>query len=68
METVDAPMKGLVLDLRDNPGGILNQAIEVSDLFLQDGEILSIKGREGRNTKVFQAMPTVRNGIIPLSF
>jgi carboxyl-terminal processing protease len=55
METVDAPMKGLVLDLRDNPGGILNQAIEVSDLFLQDGEILSIKGREGRNTKVFQA-------------
>lgn len=55
METDDSPMRGLVLDLRDNPGGILNQAIEVSDIFLQDGEILSIKGREGRNTKVFQA-------------
>lgn len=55
METVETPMKGLVLDLRDNPGGILNQAIEVSDLFLQDGEILSIKGRDGRNTKVFRA-------------
>ncbi len=55
METTEAPMKGLVLDLRDNPGGILNQAIEVSDLFLDTGEILSIKGRDGRNTKVFQA-------------
>jgi carboxyl-terminal processing protease len=55
METAEAPMKGLVLDLRDNPGGILNQAIEMSDLFLQGGEILSIKGRDGRNTKVFQA-------------
>jgi len=55
METDEAPLKGLVLDLRDNPGGILNQAIEVSDLFLDSGEILSIKGRDGRNTKVFKA-------------
>ena len=55
MESAETPMKGLVLDLRDNPGGILNQAIEVSDLFLDTGEILSIKGREGRNTKVFRA-------------
>jgi len=55
LEKGDTPMKGLVLDLRDNPGGILNQAIEVSDLFLESGEILSIKGRDGRNTKVFKA-------------
>jgi carboxyl-terminal processing protease len=55
LEKGDTPMKGLVLDLRDNPGGILNQAIEVSDLFLETGEILSIKGRDGRNTKVFKA-------------
>jgi len=55
LESADVPMKGLVLDLRDNPGGILNQAIEVSDLFLEEGEILSIKGRDGRNTKVFKA-------------
>ncbi|MFO7712787.1 S41 family peptidase [Desulfosarcina sp.] len=55
METDDTPMKGLILDLRDNPGGILNQAIEVSDLFLEAGEILSIKGRDGQNTKVFRA-------------
>ncbi len=55
MAVEQAPLKGLVLDLRDNPGGILNQAIEVSDLFLDSGEILSIKGRDGRNTKVFEA-------------
>ncbi|BBO83514.1 S41 family peptidase [Desulfosarcina ovata] len=55
MENGGSPFKGLVLDLRDNPGGILNQAIEVSDLFLESGEILSIKGRDGQNTKVFRA-------------
>lgn len=55
LESAEEPMKGLILDLRDNPGGILNQAIEVSDLFLEEGEILSIKGRDGRNTKVFKA-------------
>jgi len=57
MENGEKPLNGLILDLRDNPGGILNQAIEVSDLFLEDGEILSIKGRDGRNTKVFRAHP-----------
>ncbi|PIE67956.1 MAG: peptidase S41 [Deltaproteobacteria bacterium] len=55
MESEGAPLKGLILDLRDNPGGILNQAIEVSDAFLDEGEILSIKGREGQHTKVFKA-------------
>jgi carboxyl-terminal processing protease len=38
-------MQGLVLDLRFNPGGMLNQAIEVSDLFLHQGRIVSIAGR-----------------------
>lgn len=55
LETAEMPMKGLILDLRDNPGGILNQAIDVSDLFLETGEILRIKGRDGKNTKVFRA-------------
>lgn len=49
------PLKGLVLDLRDNPGGILSQAIQVADLFLESGEILSIKGRLKKHTKVFYA-------------
>jgi len=43
-------MRGLVLDLRDNPGGLLNAAVEISDLFIADERIVSTKGRnvEGR--------------------
>ncbi len=55
LEKENQKMKGLVLDLRDNPGGLLNQAIEVSDLFIDEGEIVSIKGRAKRHTKVFKA-------------
>ncbi len=39
------PMKGLILDLRNDPGGLLNQAIEVSDMFLKSGIIVSTRGR-----------------------
>jgi carboxyl-terminal processing protease len=39
-------LKGLILDLRNNPGGLLVQAVEVSDLFLESGLIVSTKGRE----------------------
>jgi len=48
---------GLVVDLRDNPGGLLNQAVDVADVFLDKGDIVSIKGRLERHTKVFQANP-----------
>ncbi len=57
MESGDVPLKGLILDLRDNGGGLLNQAIQVSDLFLENGKILSIEGRNKKNTKVFKATP-----------
>jgi carboxyl-terminal processing protease len=40
-----APLSGLVLDLRDNPGGTLNSAVAISDLFLQTGTIVTTKGR-----------------------
>ena len=40
-------IKGIVLDLRNNPGGLLNQAVSVSDMFLQKGSIVSIRGRDG---------------------
>ncbi|MBI1369279.1 MAG: PDZ domain-containing protein [Planctomycetes bacterium] len=38
-------LKGLILDLRFNPGGLLNQAVEISDMFLSSGTIVSTKGR-----------------------
>jgi carboxyl-terminal processing protease len=44
-ELRDQGMKGLILDLRDDPGGLLSAAVEVSDLFLDKGEIVSTKGR-----------------------
>ncbi|MDP2645538.1 MAG: S41 family peptidase [Desulfobacterales bacterium] len=55
MEAKEKPLKGLVVDLRDNPGGLLQQAVEVSDLFLDEGEIVSIKGRQGQHTKRYRA-------------
>lgn len=47
--------KGIVLDLRNNPGGLLDQAIEVSDLFLDKGEIVSTGGRVSDSNKRFNA-------------
>jgi carboxyl-terminal processing protease len=49
------PLKGLILDLRDNPGGLLNQAITTADLFLDKGRIVSIKGRLEKHTKSYEA-------------
>jgi len=57
-ESSATPLKGLVLDLRDNPGGILSQAISVSDLFIEDGIILTIKGRLDKHNNVFKAHPS----------
>ncbi len=48
-------LKGLLLDLRNNPGGLLEQAISISDLFLETGTILSVKGRETTDQKVYAA-------------
>ncbi len=48
-------IKGLILDLRDNPGGILDQAVEVSRLFLNDGIIVSIKTRHNNEEISYDA-------------
>ena len=55
LENTEVPLKGLILDLRNNGGGLLNQSIKVADMFIDDGDILSIKGRNNKNTKVFKA-------------
>ena len=44
-------IKGYILDLRNNPGGLLSQAIKISNLFLNDGEIVSTKGRKSSENK-----------------
>src|SRR6187431_1120262 len=51
----DDKLKGYVLDMRNNPGGLLDQAISVSDAFLQKGEIVSTRGRNAEETQRFNA-------------
>src|SRR5262250_1181777 len=53
-------IKGYVLDLRNNPGGLLDQAISVSDTFLEKGEIVSTRGRNPEETQRFNA----RHGVM----
>jgi len=50
-------IKGFVIDLRNNPGGLLDQAISVSDAFLEKGEIVSTRGRNAEETQRFNARP-----------
>ncbi|MCU9848352.1 S41 family peptidase [Defluviimonas sp. WL0024] len=50
-------VNGIVLDLRNNPGGLLTQAIEVSDAFLDKGEIVSTRGRNPQDSERFNAEP-----------
>jgi carboxyl-terminal processing protease len=50
-------IKGYVVDLRNNPGGLLDQAISVSDTFLEKGEIVSTRGRNPEETQRFNARP-----------
>jgi len=49
------PIQGLVLDLRNNPGGLLDQAVEISDIFIDDGVIVSTKGRLENQSMAFKA-------------
>lgn len=48
-------LRGVIIDLRNNPGGLLDQAIEVSDAFLDGGEVVSTRGRRPENVQRFNA-------------
>ncbi len=50
-------LRGVVLDLRNNPGGLLDQAVAVSDAFLEKGEIVSTRSRQAEDTQRFNAKP-----------
>jgi len=53
----DGKLKGMVLDLRNNPGGVLNAAVEVTDAFIEKGTIVSIKGRVSDANREYNATP-----------
>ena len=56
-------LKGYILDLRNNPGGLLSQEIKITDFFLEDGEIVSTKGRKkSENKKWFAKKGDLTNG------
>lgn len=59
-------LKGLIIDLRDNPGGLLEQAVRISDLFIDKGTIVSIKGRIEKNNQTFKAHPNFPERTYPI--
>ena len=50
-------MKGMVLDLRNNPGGLVDQAVEVASAFLDGGEVVSQRGRDAKDIERYNARP-----------
>ena len=57
---------GYVLDIRSNPGGLLTQAVKVTDIFLERGEIVSTRGRDKKDIKRYRAKKTDRTNGKPL--
>ena len=65
-DKVDGEMRGLVLDLRNNPGGLLKQAIKVSDVFLDDKQVVSARGRGGNVSRSYATQAGRQVGEIPI--
>lgn len=61
-----AKVKGVVLDLRNNPGGLLTQAVSVADTFLSDGLIVYIQGRDKNSRKDFNAGEQSSDVTVPM--
>ena len=62
----DGALQGVVVDLRNNPGGLLDQAVAAADIFLERGEIVSTRGRLEDNDKRFNARPGDLAGGVPI--
>ncbi len=60
------PLNGLLLDLRDNPGGLLDQAVKVADVFIDKGVIVSTRGRDPEQNMRFEAHKGNRQYTFPL--
>lgn len=60
------PFKGLVIDLRNNPGGLLDQAVKVSDVFLERGLIVYTEGRDSENEMKFTAHQSGTEPLYPI--
>ncbi|WP_417495280.1 S41 family peptidase [Maricaulis sp.] len=65
-EEYGAPLPGLILDVRYNPGGLLDQAIGVTDVFLDGGEVVSTRNRDPRDTQRYNARPGDRLNGAPI--
>ena len=59
-------IKGYVLDVRSNPGGLLTQAVKVTDIFLERGEIVSTRGRDKKDIRRYRAKKSDRTNGKPL--
>ncbi len=59
-------IKGYVLDIRSNPGGLLTQAVKVTDIFLERGEIVSTRGRDKKDIRRYRAKKSDRTNGKPL--
>lgn len=53
----EQPVKGLILDLRNNPGGLLDQAVKIADVFIDQGTLASTRGRDKEDNLLFEARP-----------
>jgi carboxyl-terminal processing protease len=62
----DGELQGLILDLRNNPGGVLNSAVGMADLFLDDGLIVYTEGRNNESSLRFEATSSQRVADVPI--
>jgi carboxyl-terminal processing protease len=63
-KAIGPKLKGVVLDLRNNPGGLLDQAIDIADAFLEQGEIVSTRSRKPEDSRRYSAKPgDIANGL-----